>query len=204
MTFYIDFLNEQVVVFNEAMLINQLREKNEKSKAFDEQYHQQFEAMSAEYARLALVLWAGVQRLQTEKETDTQRAAAASLLQHATKTIEASMDLLRRGYRYQVGMLTRNAVEAIATVFCFALDADTLEKVKAGKFKSSKAISIAKKMVPQFGQLYGSLSSNFTHLNIDHFLWEPLLAQEDSTATEANSFLVKFVFGGIGSGTNLL
>lgn len=186
------------------MLINQLREKNEKSKAFDEQYHQQFEAMSAEYARLALVLWAGVQRLQTEKETDTQRAAAASLLQHATKTIEASMDLLRRGYRYQVGMLTRNAVEAIATVFCFALDADTLEKVKAGKFKSSKAISIAKKMVPQFGQLYGSLSSNFTHLNIDHFLWEPLLAQEDSTATEANSFLVKFVFGGIGSGTNLL
>jgi len=185
MPILVDFLNDQILEFKEIMLVNQLRGENEKkATAFDEKYQEQFNAMSAEYARLALVLWGGFRKLQADKATDTEQAAAASLLQHTMKTIEASIDLLRRGYRYQVGMLTRNAVEAIATVLCITIEPDTLEKVRKGKFESPKAISIAKRVVPLFGQLYGDLSSNFTHLNIDQFLWDPLLSQKDSTATE--------------------
>lgn len=172
MALYIDLPSKRIEVFKEEILINQLRDENEeKAKAFDDQYHEQFAAMSAEYTRLAANLWAGVRSLKAENALDTGQAAAGSLLQYALKTIEALIDLLRRGYRNQVGMLARNALEIIATVICIASDPDTLENVEKGKFKSSKAISTAKRVVPLFGQLYGELSNQLTHLTIDDFLW---------------------------------
>ncbi|MBU0492392.1 MAG: SEC-C domain-containing protein [Chloroflexi bacterium] len=190
--FHVDFLDRRIEVFTEAILVNTLRRENERKAAlFDEQYKEELDAMSAEFARIVSALWAGIKNLDENKAANTGQAAAASLLQYALKTTEAATDLLRRGYRHQVGMLMRNASEAIATVISIASNPETLDKVKTGKFKSPDAISEAKKIIPFFGRWYGELSSMFTHLNIDHFEWEPLLSQDDVLVTQTCILFIK-------------
>jgi len=141
MALYIDLPSKRIEVFKEEILINQLRDENEeKAKAFDDQYHEQFAAMSAEYTRLAANLWAGVRSLEAENALDTGQAAAGSLLQYALKTIEALIDLLRRGYRNQVGMLARNALEIIATVN--QVSWKKLHQVKSNTAQNSRCASL--------------------------------------------------------------
>jgi hypothetical protein len=66
-------------------------------------------------------------------------------------------------------------VEVLSTVIHIATEYDALAQLHAGKLKSTKSISVATRVFPPFGPLYGMLSNHFVHINKSHATFEPTI-----------------------------
>jgi len=176
---------------DETILNHRLKVENErKAQFFDTKFEEQFKMLAVEYARLYKITDVAMLDLTDREAIFSRKGASISLLDYATTTIEASIDLLRRGYRNQVGMLARSAVEFIATAICITRDPAVWEEIQGGKFKSSKAISRAKDFFPLLGHWYGELCE-FTHLTEDDFRWDHMVSDKHDDITEDYLMLPK-------------
>lgn len=102
------------------------------------------------------------------QETLEPKKNIYTLQLNALMTMTAALELWRRGFLMQEGVLIRNALEAIATSAVLNSDKQAYDLYKKGLLHSSKAITRAKAVWPVFGEslsrYYGFLSEEFTHL----------------------------------------
>lgn len=98
------------------------------------------------------------------------------LLLNANTTTLAALELWRRGYPFQAGILLRNVAETLATAATINGDMDLYRAYKSGGFKSSTAFTTAKKVLPRIAHALakadGDLSNAFTHLGPLYRSWQ--------------------------------
>jgi len=137
---------------------------------FDELYKDELDLLAQELATSYNILTkAMVEKENPLSDNDFQ---SANLYWTALNTILAAIDLLRRGYLKEPQMLIRNALETFAVAYDFHENPDHYRSFIANpkKFESTKSISVIKKVHGFIGQLYGQLSSQFTHISGLHVL----------------------------------
>jgi len=116
----------------------------------------------------------------------------ASLLYNAGSGLAAATQLIRLGHTLSVCVVARNVLEMIATVLHLGTRPSDLERFLKGDFESSKAISSARKVLPPFGGLYGTLSNEFVHLGrlyTEPQLYLPYESRKDERLDTALSVL---------------
>ncbi len=110
-----------------------------------------------------------------EQEKSEPRRAILVLQLNAYHSIIATLELWRRGFALQSGVLLRNVVETIVTAALLNSDPKAYEAYKRGSLKSSKSFTKVKSTWPEVGTLLGkvsgSLSNQFTHLGEMYKFW---------------------------------
>ncbi len=96
-------------------------------------------------------------------EADYQSASA---FWSSINTLIAAMDLMRRGYWKEPGALHRNALEMASAAYDLHANPSKLESFLKGTFDSKKSITVAKKVRPEIGVMYGIFSDVFAHTNV--------------------------------------
>lgn len=139
-------------------------------------------------------------RSALEEKVKAKREIAVLLLNANTTTL-AALEIWRRGYPLQVGILLRNAIETIATAAALNSDAQAYEDHKRKKFKSSAAFTIVKRVWPIIGDLLahinGDLSRDFAHLGDFYRHWQAVsteLHDRDILALRTTLLPIKFTF----------
>ena len=92
----------------------------------------------------------------------------ARLLNTAMTTLLGCIHLARGGYRLQCMSLSRSILETVSTVINLIMEPGATEAFHAGKLQSTKSISIAKKVLPDFGRIYGQFSNEYVHIGSMH------------------------------------
>ncbi len=110
-----------------------------------------------------------------DQEASEPRRAILVLQLNAYHSIIAALELWRRGFALQSGVLLRNVVETIATAALLNSDPKAYEAYKRGSLKSSKSFTKVKSTWPEVGTLLGEvgglLSNEFTHLGKMYKFW---------------------------------
>jgi hypothetical protein len=135
-------------------------------------------------------------------ETVEARKQINELLLNANTTTLAALELWRRGFPLQVGILLRNVVEVLATAVAINSDSGAYKAYERGKFTSSKAFTIVKRVWPMvgtmLGRLNGGLSDEFIHVGrVFHRQWRfvtPELNEGDMAALTAMLMPLKAAF----------
>lgn len=145
------------------ILRSTIREVSPKiSQSFDELCGGELEKTDQLFSTATLVALAG---LKEAGQGDCQLGIDLGLqLYHTSLGLSAAAQLLRFGYPLSVGVVTRNVLEITATVLHLHMHPNDLQKFREGKFKSTKALSTANKVIPCFGELNGLLSDEFVHV----------------------------------------
>lgn len=100
---------------------------------------------------------------------DQNRApTCARLLNTAMTTLLSCIHLARGGYRLQCMSLSRGILETVSTVINLMVEPNATEAFHAGKLQSTKSIGIAKKVIPDFGRIYGYFSNEYVHIGSMH------------------------------------
>lgn len=92
----------------------------------------------------------------------------ARLLNTAMTTFLGCIHLARGGYRLQCMSLSRSILETVSTVINLMMEPGATEAFHAGKLQSTKSIGIAKKVIPDFGRIYGEFSNEYVHIGSIH------------------------------------
>jgi hypothetical protein len=181
--FFADPDSGEVNFYNRHLLINQLqREAPRIAESFDQLVRQDFILISHVVAETAAIVHPELVRSLGDEGL---RPTCLRLLVSALDSFCAAVQLAGSGYRRQYGVLSRHVVETLATVLHLLSDPVALEQFEAGQLKSSKSITVAKQVLPHFGNLYGMLSRTFVHIGRMHAAFEPLIAySEDDQALE--------------------
>ena len=90
----------------------------------------------------------------------------AMMLWRGTNTIIASFELTRSGYGIEPPVLLRNALETCTTAIDLIKKPEKYKVFKERKYKSSKSISVAKKILPIIGKFYGMFSEFYLHISL--------------------------------------
>jgi hypothetical protein len=123
------------------------------------------------------------------------KATVSRLLNTASNTYLASIEVARHGYRRQYGMLARSFIETIATVIVLAIRPSALAEFHAGKLKSTKCVGWAKDAVAPLGVYYGMLSEHFVHTGPAHATLEPVARYTEDE--EALAFILSTLRGNV-------
>lgn len=83
-----------------------------------------------------------------------------------TDVINATISICG-GFWRGPGTILRGAWEDLACIIVIRDNSDKYEQFKCGKFKATKAITLAKEIYPEFGKYYGLLSNIHTHASYD-------------------------------------
>lgn len=116
----------------------------------------------------------------SEPETTSCIFEEISLINKAIDFISSSLVLLSHGSILESLTLLRMTIESSCSALLIHFDKDEREKYFSSDmkiFRSSKAISYAKKKVKYVGKLYGILSNVAVHVNIGAF--GPKIVQKD-------------------------
>lgn len=186
----LDGENNQVVFTTKDMIKNQLNRDGPKiRRTFDVLAKRHVSDCSEIFGEAAGLIVRHLPRLGN----DGYKATASRLLNSASNTYLASIEVARHGYRRQYGMLARAFIETIATVIAIAIEPDALENFHAGKLKSTKCVGWAKGVVEPLGMYYGMLSNHFVHIGPAHAAFEPLAPY--TADDEALSFIASSMRG---------
>jgi hypothetical protein len=109
---------------------------------------------------------------------DTYKPTCARLLSSAVTSFMASIEVARHGFRRPYGAIARHIMEGLATVLHIAVKPEALKLFHSEKLQSTKSITVANKVLPPFGQMYGMLSRHFVHIHRAHSGLEPLIEYE--------------------------
>ena len=111
-----------------------------------------------------------------ERVADGPEKTICALLLNAMSSLMAALELMRRGFPLQVGILVRNAIEVMALAAVVKSDGQAYEKHKKGKLDSSSCIGIVRTTWPQVGnviaKVWGDLSKDFTHVGLLYQRWQ--------------------------------
>lgn len=190
----LDSLNERILEFRKSMLINQIsRDADKIAKSFDALHSDVLGKLSVQFSHCSAIIATGL--IKIEQEEDDLRMACAELLYNALNSMAAAAYLLRGGFVLQPGPVIRSAIESMAMALHLMQFQEDLQKHREHKFDSTRAISSAKRVFPPFGQLYGLLSREFTHVGSLHKQLTPI---REYTGTEESLTLnVQFLTSGI-------
>jgi hypothetical protein len=151
------------MVFKEKIISYFKETVPEVHKKFDSSHWHEIEEL-AEYCEKVYIILAKVMNNQKQNAVNNLEFNIALLLWRGMNTIIASFDLIRGGYGIEPLVVARNALETSATALDLALNQGKYKDFKRKKYKSSNAISVASKIIPIFGQFYGILSNNYSHI----------------------------------------
>lgn len=95
---------------------------------------------------------------------------AALLLWTALNTYLSAIELFRRGYVKEPPMLIRNILEIVCAAYDLHCNPTKLKilRERPNDFDSKKSIKIAKKINPIIAQMWGMLSSHYSHVSVLH------------------------------------
>jgi hypothetical protein len=182
----LDYEHKTQVFFTRDMLVNQIRRDAPRIAAsFDRLWGGELERMSDLFSKTLVHLFAG--RRVADANEDTLRHECAGVLSNALKSYSAAVELLRNGYRLQPGILIRSILEGVSAVLHLFINRGDLSIFLSGDLKSSRTITTAKKVLPEYGQAYGFFSDNFIHIGEPHRMDHYLVPYTDS-ADEAVRF----------------
>ena len=155
------------------ILINQIqRDSNTIAQSFDRLCTVDIQKMSDVYAEICVGTFVSTAAPDT---LDGVRKTCLTLTMNALKSVTAGVLLLRAGYRLQPGILVRNVLETVSTVFYLSRNATRLNDVLSGAIQSPATISAAKEILPVYGRLYGFFSDQFAHVGEFHHEFHPLV-----------------------------
>jgi SEC-C motif len=166
-------------VFSTNMLLNRVdRESARIAKHFDALVHKHIVDIDLLYSSACKNLLIG--KRKSDNDQDNVRTELAVLLTNQLKSFTAAFSLLRTGWRLQPFLCIRNSYEALSVVLHLFNYWEDLANYKQGKLKSTTTFNSAKKLLPLFGQIYGQLSEEFTHIGLPFgFIQEGSLFSED-------------------------
>ena len=166
----LDLEAKRRIIVTDDVLFNQLRRDCPRiAKAFDSMCCQDLEALNQEVCHLTATLAAVATRLPHARFDLDLCTTCFALLDNSTHTFLAAVELTRRGFRLQPGILIRSILESVSTVLHVVINKSDLEKLKNGKLSSTRTIASAKKILPVFGPFYGQLSKSFVHVGYLHY-----------------------------------
>jgi hypothetical protein len=169
----IDPERKQLALVGGKFLINQFKRDGPKIEAsFDNCCSADLDALSELLSETAGLLLAGLSKVTAK--SDVLRFQCAELMINSLNTFSAAVQTLRSGYFMAPGILARNIVETIAVVVHLMTTPGDLAKFQLGNFSSPKALSAAKKMIPEFGHWYGFLTEQFSHIGKLHHTIQPI------------------------------
>ena len=164
---------EQVIVFTDDILLNQLRRDGPQiERSFDRLCADDLAQLSSLHSKTSALMFSGL-RLATAQDDDL-RSACAQLLSNALNSFASALALLRMGYVLQPGIIIRSILEAISTCLHLLQRPDDLPAYEAHTLQSPKTIATAKKALPQFGSMYGYFSDSFAHIGKLHKAITPI------------------------------
>lgn len=189
-----DPANGRMLEFSESMLINQISRDAEKiAKSFDALHIADLKKISTQFAHCSAILALGL--IKAEREEDDLRMACAELLYNSLNSMAAAAYMLRGGFILQPGSVIRSAIESMAVALHLMQFSEDLQKHREHNFASTRAISSAKRVFPPFGQMYGLLSREFTHIGSLHKQITPI--REYSGSEESLQLNIQFLTSGI-------
>ncbi|UWG96232.1 hypothetical protein LPY66_15180 [Dehalobacter sp. DCM] len=172
--------NRQIQIFTKDMLINQIKRDSKKiEKSFDKLCGSDIEKIS-EFFSQAQFLIVNAFRVSVDKEDD-RRLTCSKLLLNASNSLVASIELLRKGFVLQPGMIIRNILETICTVCYIILEDDGHEKFISGKLDSTYTVKYGKKVIEPIGRMNGLLSNQFVHMSDLRNDINPLVEYKEKT-----------------------
>ena len=162
-----DHVNHKLFIFTEDMLVNQLRREGPKiESSFDRLCSEDLAEISRLLSKSSSLLFSG-SRIAATRD-DSLQLSCAKLLLNASHSFGAATALLRMGYLLQPGIIIRSMLESISTVLHLIQRPDDLKKFQSVNLPSPSTIALAKKAIPNFGQLYGYFSESFAHIGHLH------------------------------------
>ena len=162
------------IIVTSDLIVNQLkRESLRIAESFDALCGDDVNEMSQLLAESSAIVLGGLQD-QGRKNRELQLWSVEILI-NVANSLSAAIYVLRAGYRLVPGVILRNAIEAMAVCLHGMQKPQDLVQIKSGNFHSPKAINTAKKVIPQFGELYGFLSNQFSHAGPLHHAIQPLV-----------------------------
>jgi len=168
---HVDRENKRVVVTTKDMLQKQLHRDGPRIRAsFDRLARGHLSDCSEMFGEAVGLI---VRHLPNVWD-DGFKATVSRLLNSASNTYLAGIEVARHGYRRQYGMLARSLIETIATVIVIAIRPTALAEFHAGKLKSTKCVGWAREAVEPLGVYYGMLSEHFVHVGRAHATFEPV------------------------------
>ncbi|PKM26747.1 MAG: hypothetical protein CVV09_05100 [Gammaproteobacteria bacterium HGW-Gammaproteobacteria-13] len=158
-----DSINRRLIEIRTTVLINQITRDAEKiAKSFDDLHSGDLKVISTEFAHCFALLTSGT--IKATQENDELRIACSELLSNCLNSIAAATYLARGGFVLQPGAVIRSCLESMAVVLHLIQFQSDLEAHRAHKFDSTRAVASARRVFPPFGQFYGLLSKEFTHI----------------------------------------
>lgn len=94
------------------------------------------------------------------------------LILRSIEYLITSLSLIRQRAIIESYCIIRLALETSATAFHISKDNKQLDLFKKGNYKSTKAIKYATKYIPQFGKIWGALSTAAVHITPFHGIIE--------------------------------
>jgi hypothetical protein len=179
-----DVMPRESILVGKDFLLNQVRFADlRNAERFDKVFEKDLLAISEEHARLETVLLGGFDALRQSPVYVSECCAALLILSNASQSIVAAVQLLRHGYLLQAGVLLRTVAEGISTAIFIHNQPKCFNNLQNGKLGSQQTLGKAKRFIPQLGQLYGMLSSEFAHIGKPHRSPQPLPPHEDTNET---------------------
>lgn len=161
------------ILVTSNLLTNQLRRDSLIiAKSFDELCGSDLEEMSTLLSQGCAVLLSASGNHGNLSNVQTW---AIEVLLNVSNSLSAAAYVLRAGHMLIPGVILRNSVEAMAVCLHGLQVQEDLPKIRSGDFDTPRAISIAKKVIPPFGLIYGMLSELFTHISPLHQKTKPLV-----------------------------
>lgn len=159
----VDMQAKEVMYFTKDILTNQIYQMGPRIAA-------SFDALArgtvVECSEIISSAQAILFQHSSKVEDQGSEATCGRLLHNAVHSYVAAIEVARKGYPRELGVLMRLIVESIATALAIAIDGGhALKKFHEGKLATTKCIGIAKKAVPFIGNLNGLLSNNFVHIS---------------------------------------
>lgn len=177
---FVDLSNRLRIFVSNDVLLNQLfRDTPRIAADFDEQYADEIRTLNEVVCAHSANLAAAVASMPEEERPREIQGLKMFLLQNASQSGLAALELVRRGFRLEPGILVRANLEQLSVVCHIAINPNDACLLQAGQISSTKTISSAKKVIPPFGQLYGLLSRYFAHVShLHHDYLNPITTYE--------------------------
>lgn len=163
----IDLPNKQIRVYTNDMLTKRYtRDSKRIAETFDVLCDSEMKILNELYSKCICRISDGFLRATVNK--DEFAMECGKLLMNATKTIQASVELLRTGYILQPSMLIRSTVEVFSLIAYMKIKPQGYNEFKNGEVNINKTIAYGKEIVPLLGLFQGLLSNNFVHISDLH------------------------------------
>lgn len=163
----LDKESKQFRVYTNDMLINKIRRDSKKvEKSFDLLCENELRELSIKYSKALYIIGDGC--IGAANLNDEVGLECRNLLFNAIYSITASIDLLRRGYILQPGMLLRSTIEVFSLISYIKIDEEGFNNYKTGNYDINKLIKYGKKVLPIIGRFQGFLSNQFVHISNLH------------------------------------